>query len=406
MHAATLLDGRRVAVKVQRPNCEPKLRGDIANLKSFSKKLASALPVDYYTVFCELERALQGELDFLQEAQAAMKVYASVSHSADGQPATPSVGVPLPIQGLASRRVLVMEYIDGTPLNRLADKMKERGIEPGSPESKLAGRRILTQLSEAFARMMLGAGFIHGDPHPGNIFVQEGARVALIDCGQVKQISSEYRLQLAEAILLVNEWQERGGTPELVQKAQDKMAQFGVTFVDDSPPEAAAALALLLFGDPDTPMPAGFSHEELSPNSPIKQIASFPQELVLLGRATILIKGISKRLDIKWPLASKWKPEAEAALACGVDGCAMPTWSNPTAARAAAAPDGGDSGNAEARLRFGDVLRSYGCSGKLLVKWAGAKSGSLVGRVVPSAVKAPIKRAAIRVAARVAESKE
>ena len=34
--------------------------------------------------------------------------------------------------------------------------------------------------------MILGAGFIHGDPHPGNIFVMEGARVALIDCGQVK----------------------------------------------------------------------------------------------------------------------------------------------------------------------------------------------------------------------------
>ena len=41
--------------------------------RSFSQKLASALPVDYYTVFCELERALAGELDFLAEAQAAMK---------------------------------------------------------------------------------------------------------------------------------------------------------------------------------------------------------------------------------------------------------------------------------------------------------------------------------------------
>eukprot|EP00965_Chrysotila_dentata_P254226 6211804-Pleurochrysis_carterae.AAC.5 len=59
VHRATLLDGRVVAVKVQRPNCEPKLLGDIANLKSFSQRLASALPIDYYTVFCELERALQ-----------------------------------------------------------------------------------------------------------------------------------------------------------------------------------------------------------------------------------------------------------------------------------------------------------------------------------------------------------
>ena len=70
----------------------------------------------------------------------------------------------------------------------------------------------------------LGAGFIHGDPHPGNIFVQPGAKVALIDCGQVKQISSDYRLKLAEAILLVNEWVETGGSPELIKVAQEKMA--------------------------------------------------------------------------------------------------------------------------------------------------------------------------------------
>ena len=327
VHKATLLDGRRVAVKVQRPNCEPKLRGDIANLKSFSQKLASQLPVDYYTVFCELERVLSGELDFLQEAQSALKVYASVSHNADGSPADPAVVVPLPVPGLSSRRVLVMDLIPGTPLNKLAGEMEKRGIKPGSPESKLAGKRILTQLTEAFGRMILGAGFIHGDPHPGNIFVMEGARVALIDCGQVKQIPSSYRLQLAEAILLVNQWQDEGGSPELVRRAQEAMSGFGVTFVDEARPEAAAALALLLFGDPDVAMPGGYSNKELAAESPIKAIAAFPQELVLLGRATILIKGIAKRLGINWDLARRWRPMAEQALNCGIDGCLMPTWS-------------------------------------------------------------------------------
>ena len=109
------------------------------------------------------------------------------------------------------------------PLNKLAGEMEARGIKPGSPESKLAGKRILTQLTEAFGRMILGAGFIHGDPHPGNIFVMEGARVALIDCGQVKQISTTFRLQLAEAILLVNEWQETGGSAALIAAAQEKV---------------------------------------------------------------------------------------------------------------------------------------------------------------------------------------
>ena len=306
VHAATLRDGRRVAVKVQRPNCEPKLKGDIANLKSFSRKLASALPVDYYTVFCELERALQGELDFLAEAQAAMKVFASVSHDADGTPVEPAVGVPLPVQGLASRRVLVMEYIEGTPLNRLSAEMEKRGITPGSPESKLAGRRILEQLTLAFGRMMLGAGFIHGDPHPGNIFVQPGAKVALIDCGQVKQISTDYRLKLAEAIMLVNEWVETGGSPELVAKAQEKMAGFGVTFAEDAKPEAAAALALLLFADPDIEMPGGYTSAELSDTSPIKAIASFLQDSCC-SAARRSSSRHAKRLGVPWSLADKWK---------------------------------------------------------------------------------------------------
>lgn len=383
VHAATLLDGRRVAVKVQRPNCEPKLRGDIANLKSFSQKLASVLPIDYYTVFCELERALNGELDFLAEAQAALKVFASVSHNADGTPASPAVVVPLPVAGLSSRRVLVMDLIEGTPLSKLAGVMAERGIEPGSPESILAGRRILTQLTEAFGRMILGAGFIHGDPHPGNIFVMEGARVALIDCGQVKQIPSSYRMKLAEAILLVNEWQDTGGSPALLKEAERLMGEFGVTFVDEARPEAPAALALLLFGDPEDEMPGGYSSQELSDESPIKAIASFPQELVLLGRATILIKGIAKRLDVNWPLARKWRPMAEAALGCGEDGCMMPTWSS-----AATLPP---PGAAEAAPRFREVLSGFKGSGKMLLKWSGAKAG----KVVPTR----LKKAAVRVVA-------
>lgn len=54
VHRAVLLDGREVAVKVQRPSEEPKLRGDIGNLKAFSKRFRDSLPVDYYRVFCEL----------------------------------------------------------------------------------------------------------------------------------------------------------------------------------------------------------------------------------------------------------------------------------------------------------------------------------------------------------------
>ena len=166
VHKATLLDGRVVAVKLQRPNVEPKLLGDVANLKRISKALAKSLPVDYYTVFCELGDALNNELNFLAEAQAMRKIDLAISHDEKGEPTQRAVTIPLPVGELVSKRVLVMDFVEGVPLNKLKQRMQEKGIKEGTPEAKLAGRRILDSLSLAFGRMIFGAGFLHGDPHP------------------------------------------------------------------------------------------------------------------------------------------------------------------------------------------------------------------------------------------------
>lgn len=102
VHRAKLLDGRVVAVKVQRPGTVisppyspprffltfwfptsipaigPKLLGDIQNLKNFALLVGDALPIDYYKIFCEIEVTLVDELDFMKEAQATAKVAAAV----------------------------------------------------------------------------------------------------------------------------------------------------------------------------------------------------------------------------------------------------------------------------------------------------------------------------------------
>ena len=93
---------------------------------------------------------------------------------------------------------------------------------------------------------------------------------------------------------------------------------------------------------------------------------------------------------------------AQQALECGPDGCLMPTWSAPpTPAQRELASGGGDGGGG-ARPRFRQVLGAYGSSGAMLGRWARGKSGALVGRVVPTS----LKKAAVRVAARVAESRD
>ena len=161
VHKATLLDGRQVAVKVQRPGARPLLLADLANLKRFSKLLADALPVDYYTVFSELGEALDGELDFLNEANSMEKLRAEIATPPGGQKQEddPPVRVPRAIPGLSSRKVLVMDFVEGVPLKRLAETSK---FDPESPEAKYAGAKIVTALGEAYARMVFNGGHVHG----------------------------------------------------------------------------------------------------------------------------------------------------------------------------------------------------------------------------------------------------
>jgi len=91
--------------------------------------------------------------------------------------------------------------------------------------------------------------------------------------------------------------------------------ELGVEIADDSPPEGPAAVAMWLFDGSVETLPGGFEKGELSPNSPVKALKSFPQDLVLVGRSSILIKGLSSRLGIPWSLASEWAPSARKVLA-------------------------------------------------------------------------------------------
>ena len=146
---------------------------------------------------------------------------------------------------------------------------------------------------------------------PGNIFIGEGGSVSLIDCGQFKALPRTQRVQLAKLILQVDEFQKAAEAAELEErkrKLANTIRVFGVQFMPEyeSDDDLAAAVALFLFGDSDRALPGGYSTSELDENSPIKLIASFPQEFVLLGRATVLLKGIAKRLDVPFSLAERW----------------------------------------------------------------------------------------------------
>jgi ubiquinone biosynthesis protein len=183
VHRAILRDGRTVAVKVQRPGIEVAIRSDLHILYSMASLLAGRLELPgLYSpedIVAEFDTALSTELDFLQEARAARRFGADfASH--------PGITAPEIHLEHTSRRVLVMELLDGESLSALLG----RGGAPrrlGEAESKEVMHRVM----EATWLQVFEHGFFHGDPHPGNMMRLSDGRVAFLDFGLTGRITRE-----------------------------------------------------------------------------------------------------------------------------------------------------------------------------------------------------------------------
>ncbi len=200
------------------------------------------------------------------------------------------------------------------------------------------------------------------DPHPGNIFVLENGNIGLIDFGQVKQISGRKRETLAKVMVALDD-RKSDTNPEDLAIIGDLAIELGVELKDDAKPEAAAAIAMWLFDGTVENLPGGYDKGELSPNSPVKELSSFPQDLVLVGRSTILIKGLSSRLGIPWSLCAEWAPIARKVLD-----------------KNASLDNSTTNGNLNRRIvRFHDVL-------KVLKAW-GIEKTMIVAKRLPSPIR-------------------
>jgi len=323
VHRARLRsNGQVVAVKVQRPAVEPLMLGDIANLLVLTRQIRGLLPVDYFVVFSELATQLKNEFDFTVEARSATRV----ADLLDAVPGGPPLIVPRPIAGLVSKRCLVMEFVSGTALSKLAERAAAGDPSVGLASTaarQLLGRQLLRALTDAYCVMLLQDGFLHADPHPGNLMITEDGQVALIDFGQCKLIPEALRKQLAVIMLRLKEYGDarKAQQSDLAATALAALGQtalaIGVTFRTDCAdvPTTAAALAMWLFDSTAAQtLPGGYDSNELSSTSPVAQVASFPQSLVFVGRATVLIRGLATRLEVDWSLADNWAPSAYALL--------------------------------------------------------------------------------------------
>jgi predicted unusual protein kinase regulating ubiquinone biosynthesis (AarF/ABC1/UbiB family)/nucleotide-binding universal stress UspA family protein len=181
VHKATLEDGDRVVIKVQRPNAREEIARDLGLLELFAEKAAErpALRelIDIPVLAQNLSESLRRELDFRQEAE-------NIERMREVLQSYELLDVPRLYPELTTSRLLVMEEIQGVPIR-------------DAPESD-ARPEAARQLLEAYYRQVLLDGFFHADPHPGNLLWWND-RVYFIDLGMVGEVEPRLR----ELILLL-----------------------------------------------------------------------------------------------------------------------------------------------------------------------------------------------------------
>jgi ubiquinone biosynthesis protein len=189
VHEATTQDGRRVAVKVQRPNIHEQLRSDIRLLTRgaavLERRIDWAADADLSGVVREFGSTLLRELDYTIEAYNTRRLE-RVLAKIDG------VHVPGVDPALSSGRVLTLEFIDGVKSTDTRD-MDAAGLDR---------QELARNLVRGAVQMVMIDGFFHADPHPGNVVVElASGRLTFLDAGMVGQLDLRKRIRFARFLL-------------------------------------------------------------------------------------------------------------------------------------------------------------------------------------------------------------
>lgn len=175
VHEAVLKNGNRVVVKVQRPDIRETMAQDITLLHRAADLLnltEIGAVIDLHMVLNEMWTVAQQEMDFLLEAQNADDFY-------EHNKTVSYIACPKMEHRYTTDKVLVMEYIDGIPIDDFASLERE-GYDR---------KEIGLKLADHYVKQVVDDGFFHADPHPGNIRIRDG-RIVWIDLGMMGRLSA------------------------------------------------------------------------------------------------------------------------------------------------------------------------------------------------------------------------
>ena len=284
VHRAKLKDGSEVVIKVQYPGIDKIVKADLRAMNIIvqvvKKRMGKQLPFDPSIFIDELREFLTLELNFSREAESTERIRAMFEGDE-------RVRVPVAYTDISSRKILVLEYLEGLPLTDIK-YCEEQGVD-----LKLVAERI----AFLFVEMIFNKGFFHGDPHPGNFLILPNNVVGLLDFGLTKELPEGFGLGLATFMVkAMNE--EVSGALAAARSIGIEMPDIAVN------PAILKEMIGSFLGDMNGPMQResrkrlikGENIAAIQKSMPSVKDIKIPSHLTLVFRAMSLLNGLSHKL--------------------------------------------------------------------------------------------------------------
>ena len=182
VHSARLVDGRRVALKVQHRDIDQIVRLDLRTIRRIMAIVQWFVPVQGLDAYYhQIKELLSEELDFVLEADHIERISKNFAND-------PRVVFPKPVRELSTRRVLATTWVDGVKVSDVG-ALSKLGVDK---------RDVAQRLVRLYCQMIFVDGVYHADPHPGNVLVQKDGAIVLLDFGAVAELSPQMRQGIPE----------------------------------------------------------------------------------------------------------------------------------------------------------------------------------------------------------------
>ncbi|HZL42570.1 MAG TPA: AarF/UbiB family protein [Verrucomicrobiae bacterium] len=278
VHSAALRDGRLVVVKVQRPNIRKQIADDFEVLEQIAELLDAHTELGrrhrFLKILEEFRITIQQELNYEREAQNLIALGGNLKEFE-------RIQVPQPVPDYSSRCVLTMDYVQG------------RKITSVGPLGRLEmnGAPLAEELFKAYLKQVLVDGLFHADPHPGNVFLTDDGRIALLDLGMVGHTAPGMQENLLKLLMAIGE----GNSDE----ASGLVIRISETTEEFNQSEFRRHIGQLMAARQDQGLQqinVGKSLLEVSKTAADNGLF-VPSELTLLGKTLLQLDEVGKILD-------------------------------------------------------------------------------------------------------------